>query len=81
MRGCPTCQRRIAAGKVPGVDDPVTARQLVRKGFVTYRQAVNIPKFGTVASLAYDTVNGVNVGAVALGVSAVVSFTRAVWHG
>ena len=44
-------------------------------------QAVNIPKFGTVASLAYDTVNGVNVGAVALGVSAVVSFTRAVWHG
>ena len=74
-------ERRIAAGKVLGVDDPAAARQLVRRGFVTYGQAVNITKFGTVESLAYDVVNGMKVGAVALGVSTVVSFTRAVWHG
>lgn len=74
-------ERRVAAGKVPGVDDPAVARQLVRRGFVTYGQAVNITKFGTVESLAYDAVNGAKVGAVALGVSTVVSFTRTVWQG
>ena len=74
-------RRRIAEGNVPGVNDPAEASRLVKRGFVTYQQAVNVAKFGTVESLTYDVVNGVKVGGVALGVSATVSYALAIWRG
>ena len=74
-------ERRILEGNVPGVKDPVEASRLVKRGFVTYQQAVNVARFGTIESLTYDAVNGVKVGGIALGVSATVAYALAVWRG
>ena len=73
--------RRIARGEVPGVNDPADAKCLVRRGFATYEQARNTPKFGTIDSLAYDAVNSLSVGCSAFGVAVVVSYARAAWRG
>ena len=74
-------QRRILQGNVPGLEDPLDAARLVKKGAITYRQAVNVAKFGTIDSLSYDAVNGVRVGGIALGVSATVAYAMALWRG
>lgn len=74
-------EEKIRNGKVPGVKDPKKAKELVRKGNVTYRQAVNIAKAGTVESLLFDAANGVVIGAGALGVSASIVFAKALWEG
>lgn len=44
-------ERKIKQGKVPGVTDPKEARKIVRKGRLTYNQAVNLTKPGTIESL------------------------------
>ncbi len=62
-------ETKISEGKVPGVTDPAKAKELIREGHLTYNQAVNITKFGTFESLAYDAAEGVVVGAVAGGIS------------
>lgn len=51
-------EKRIEKGKVPGVSDTSEAKNLVRKGNVTYEQAKNIAKAGTFDSLKYDATNG-----------------------
>ena len=45
--------------KNAGITDPGEAESLVRKGSLTYKQAVNLAKAGTIESLKYDAVNGV----------------------
>ena len=77
----PAMERRIARGEVPGVSDPRDAKLLVRRGFVTYEQAINLTKLGTIESLTYDVVSGARVGRAAFGVAAVVSYALAVWRG
>ena len=74
-------ERRILEHRVPGLEDPADAARLVRQGSLTYRQAVNVARFGTIDSLSYDAVNGVRVGGIALGVSATVAYALAVWRG
>lgn len=41
-------EKKISQGKVPGVRDPRDAEKIVRKGKLTYDQAVNLTKPGTV---------------------------------
>ena len=60
---------KIRQGKVPGCTDPAKAKELVRKGNVTYKQAMNIAKAGTIESLTFDAANGLVVGAGAAGIS------------
>ena len=60
---------KIRQGKVPGVTDPEQAEQIVRKGRLTYQQAVNLAKPGTIESLAYDAATGAVVCACAFGIS------------
>ena len=67
-------EKRIENGKVPGVSDPLEAKNLVRKGNVTYEQAKNIAKAGTVDSLKYDAVNGAVTAVCALGISFALDF-------
>lgn len=74
-------EQRILNGNVPGLTDPADAPRIVRRGTVTYQQAVNVAKSGTIESLIYDAVNGVSVGGIALGVSAAVAYALAVWRG
>jgi hypothetical protein len=64
-----TMANKIKAGKVDGVSDPSEASKLVRKGHLTYEQARNITKFGTVESLTYDLAEGTIVGLTAGGIS------------
>lgn len=74
-------QERIKKGQVPGVQDPAAAGDLVRKGHYTYKQARNIAKFGTVESLSYDAVNGIQLAGSAMGITAAVSFALKTWNG
>ena len=74
-------EAKIKAGQVPGVTDPKEAKSLVRRGTVSYEQAVNIAKAGTVDSLIYDTVNGMVISTSAFGVSVLVSFAMSIWNG
>lgn len=62
-------EKRISDGQIEGITNPDEARNIVKKGNVTYKQSVNIAKAGNVDSLVYDAANGVVVstGAVAIG--------------
>ena len=64
-----TMANKIKDGKVEGVNDPAEASKLIRKGHLTYEQARNITKFGTVESLTYDLAEGTIVGLAAGGIS------------
>ncbi|HCQ7632095.1 TPA: hypothetical protein ACG5UY_005142, partial [Escherichia coli] len=45
-----TMRNKIREGKVPGVTDPAEASRLIRRGHLTYTQARNITRFGTIES-------------------------------
>lgn len=70
-----TMAKKIKDGKVPGVkniDDAKNyeeAKKLIRPGHLTYDQARNITKFGTIESLTYDLSEGAVVGLSAGGIS------------
>lgn len=72
---------KIIKGKVPGVTDPKEAKNIVRKGNITYTQARNIAKFGTIESLTYDAVNGVKLAGTTAGLSAIIAFSCSLWSG
>lgn len=74
-------EQKIKEGKVPGVSDPKRAKDLIRKGHVTYAQAKAIAKAGTIESLTFDAAHGVVIGASALGISATITFAQAIWNG
>ena len=71
-------QDRIDKGQVRGAK---RAEDIIRKGNVTYEQAKNITKFGTVESLKYDAANGVITGAYAGGISTAITFAVSRWQG
>lgn len=64
-----TMEEKIKEGKVPGVNDPTEAKDIVRAGSITYEQAKNITKFGTIDSITYDVAEGAVVSAAAGGIS------------
>lgn len=74
-------ERRIAAGQVPGVTDPSEASNIVQKGSVTYQQAVNIAKAGTIDSLVYDAKTGCVSAISTFGISALIQFGVSKWNG
>lgn len=62
-------EKKISQGKVPGVSDPKDAEKIVRKGKLTYDQAVNLAKPGTAESLKYDAATGAVTCSCAFGLS------------
>lgn len=72
---------KIQNGQVPGISDPDEAVNLIRKGNLTYEQAGNIAKAGTVDSLKYDAANGVITSSCAAGISFVIDFTCCMLNG
>lgn len=62
-------EKKISQGKVPGVSDPKDAEKIVRKGKLTYDQAVNLTKPGTTDSLKYDAATGAVTCSCAFGLS------------
>lgn len=74
-------EKKIAEGQVAGVDDPSAARKFVRKGNVDYKTACNIARAGTVESLSFDAAHGMVVARSSMGISAILSFAKAIWAG
>ena len=74
-------EEMIRAGKVEGITDPASAKDIVKKGSITYKQAQNLAKAGTIESLTYDTVQGSVVFGSSFGLSAVVEFAISKWNG
>lgn len=66
-------RKKIENGKVSGVTDPNEASNIVRKGRLTYQQAVNLTKPGTIESLSYDALTGAVTCSCALGITFVVT--------
>lgn len=74
-------RKKIEQGLVAGVQDPDEAAKLVRKGNLSYKQAVNIAKAGTIDSLVYDAANGVISATCAAGISFAIDYTCCVLNG
>lgn len=73
--------KKIEDGKVPNCNNPSKAKELVRKGNITLEQATNLAKAGTIESLSFDAINSVVIGTSAAGISATITFARALWNG
>lgn len=74
-------EEKIREGKIPGIIDPEEAKNIIRKGWLTYEQALNIAKFGKIESLFYDSGSGVVTTASAFGMTAVISLATNLWNG
>lgn len=73
-------ESHIENGEVAGVSDPKQASEIIREGRITYQQAVNLAKAGTIESLSYDTAKAAVNCLSVLGVSAVVTFALIYWN-
>ena len=74
-------KEKIEKGLVPGVTDADEATSLVRKGHLSYRQAVNLAKAGTIESLTYDSMNGAVVATYATGISFAIDYACCILNG
>ena len=74
-------ESRIEKGEVDGVSDPKQARSIIRRGHITYAQARNIAKAGTIESLTYDATTGAISALPGASVTGVVSFWNACQSG
>lgn len=74
-------RQQIEAGKVPGVDDPRAAQNIVREGKYTYEQARNIARGGTLDSLLYDARSGTVTCLYAAGIGAAIDLCVKLWNG
>lgn len=72
-------KQRIVDGQVPGVKDPNAAYSIIRKGKLTYNQALNLAKAGTIESITYDAVTGAVNCLSAFGISSMVAFAQTFW--
>lgn len=72
---------KIRQGHVPGVSDPNEAKNIVKAGDVTYKQAHNIAKAGNIDSLVFDIKTQSITTAYAFGISTAITFARLKWSG
>lgn len=72
---------RQIGGETYTVTDPEQASEIVRKGTVTYKQAVRIAKAGTIESITYDAMHACVECAYSIGISATVQFAVSTWNG
>ncbi len=70
---------KISNGQVPGVSDPKAAYDIIRKGKLTYNQALNLAKAGTVESITYDAATGAINCLSVFGISSIVTFAQVYW--
>lgn len=72
---------KIEKGEMGSIIDPDEAKNIVRKGHLTYKQAVNLTKAGTIDSLKYDAVNGCVVATTAFGISTTLDYVIRIHNG
>ncbi len=69
----------IRQGHIKGIKDPEVANEIVVEGKITYQQARNLAKAGTIESLQYDIFTGAIRCTSVLGITAVVTFAQTMW--
>lgn len=74
-------REKIRSGQVEGVTDPAMAESIVAQGSVTYKQARNIAKAGTVDGLVYDAKSHAVGAAGSFGIAFALDFAVRVWSG
>ena len=74
-------KEKIKEGKVPGVNDPSEAKNIIKCGDVTYQQAKNIAKAGTIDSLVFDIKSQSITSAYAFSISFVIQYANCIWNG
>lgn len=67
-------RKKILEGKIPGVTNPDDASKYIKQGRLTYKQAVNLSKPGTIESLTYDAATGIVNCSFALGITFLITF-------
>ncbi len=67
-------RKKIIEGKVPGVTNPNDASKYIKAGKLTYKQALNLCKPGTIESLSYDAVTGAINCSFAFGITFLSTF-------
>lgn len=67
-------RNKILEGKVPGVTNPDDASKYIKKGQLTYKQALNLCRPGTIESLTYDAVTGAINCSFAFGITFLATF-------
>lgn len=72
---------KISSGKVPGVTNPAMAKNIIQRGSITYKQALNIAKAGTFDSIMFDVRNNVVTSVAAGGFSFVATYLREINAG
>ena len=73
-------KEKIKQGKIPGVDDPEKAKDIVRQGHYTYEQAKNIANGGNWDSIKFDAANAIVIGVFVGSISALITFAVSVWN-
>ncbi len=70
-------RKKIENGQLKnaGITDPDDAENIVRKGSLTYKQAVNLAKAGTVESLKFDAERGIVSAGCAFGISTLIVYS------
>lgn len=74
-------EQKIQEGKVPGITNPDEAKNIVRKGNVTYQEAKNYAKFCTQESLKFDAMTGSIVALCAAGISFTINTAICFYRG
>ena len=67
-------KERISNGEVPGVTDPSKAYDIIKRGKLTYKQALNLAKAGTFESITYDLATGIINCSFVFGITVLVTF-------
>ena len=74
-------EEKIKQGKVGGVTNPKEAKNYIRKGHVTYREAKLIAQGGNLTSIKFDAIDGAINSLPGVGISFVIVFSQARWSG
>lgn len=74
-------REKIQNGSVANLTDPDEAVNVVKKGGLSYKQAVNLAKAGTVESLTYDSVNGIVSAGYAAGIGFAIDYACCILNG
>lgn len=72
---------KIRQGKIEGVNDPSQAKNIIKKGDVTYKQAKNIAKAGNIDSLKFDVKNQIISTSYAFGISFAINYYTLRYNG
>ena len=74
-------EEKIRQGKVEGVNNPAEAKNIIRKGHITYNEAKLIAQGGNLTSIKFDAIDGAINSLPGVGISFVIVFSQAKWSG